>query len=158
MFGEAFQNRGQPNSLFSTVKWMPDFTSRKFYPTGCSLSLGKPAGGHRFQQDNDPKHTRTRTTTFMEENDINWWKTPPELPDRNPIELLWHELKHFLRNIVKPKSKDELVAGISRIWYDKVSPTKCQTYIVHLHTVLLLVVAREGKSLREIKCTPQKVL
>ena len=81
MFGEAFQNRGQPNSLFSMVKWMPDFMSRKFYPTGCSLSLGKPAGGHRFQQDNDPKHTSRRATTFMEENDINWWKTPPELPD-----------------------------------------------------------------------------
>ena len=158
MFGEAFQNRGQPNSLFSTVKWMADFMSRKFYPTGCSLSLGKPAGGHRFQQDNDPKLTSRRTTTFMEENDINWWKTPPELPDWNPIELLWHELKHFLRNIVKPKSNDELVAGISRFWYDKVNPTKCQTYIVHLHTVLPLVVAREGKSLREIKCTPQKVL
>ena len=94
----------------------------------------------------------------MEENDINWWKTPPQLPDRNPIELLWHELKPFLRNIVKPKSKDELVAGISSFWYDKVNPTKCQTYIVHLHTVLPLVVAREGKSLQEIKCTPQKVL
>ena len=53
----------------------------------------------------------------MEENDINWWKTPPQLPDQNPIELLWHELKHFLRNIVKPKSKDELVAGISSFWY-----------------------------------------
>ena len=94
----------------------------------------------------------------MEENDINWPKTPPELPDLNPIELLWHELKHFLRNVVKPKSKDELVEGISRFWYDKVNPTKCQTYIGLLHTVLPLVVAREGKSLREIKCTPQKVL
>lgn len=82
----------------------------------------------------------------MEENDINWWKTPPESPDLNPIELLWHELKHFLRNVVKPKSKDEQVAGILRFWYDTVNPTKCQTYIGHLHTVLLLVVAREGKA------------
>ena len=51
--------------------------------------------GHRFQQDNDPKHTSRIARTFMEENDINWWKTPPEPPDLNPIELLRHELKHF---------------------------------------------------------------
>ena len=49
--------------------------------------------GHRFMQDNDPKHTSRATCQFMEENGINWWKTPPESPDSNPIENLWHELK-----------------------------------------------------------------
>ena len=33
---------------------------------------------HHFQQVNDPKHTSHLARTFMEENDINWWKTPPE--------------------------------------------------------------------------------
>ena len=49
--------------------------------------------GHRFMQDNDPKHTSRRARAFFEEHDINWWRTPPESPDSNPIENLWHELK-----------------------------------------------------------------
>ena len=32
------------------------------------------------------------------------------------IELLWHELKTFLRRVVKPTIKDEPVAGIHRFW------------------------------------------
>ena len=30
---------------------------------------------------------------YFESRGINWWKTPPESPDANPIENLWHELK-----------------------------------------------------------------
>ena len=53
----------------------------------------KYPGGHRFMQDNDPKHTSRRAAAFFEEQGIRWWKTPPESPDANPIENLWHELK-----------------------------------------------------------------
>ena len=42
--------------------------------------------GHRFMQDNDPKHTSIRASTFFANHNINWWKTPPEIPDANPIE------------------------------------------------------------------------
>ncbi len=49
--------------------------------------------GHRFMQDNDPKHTSRCAAAFFEEKGIQWWKTPPESPDANPIENLWHELK-----------------------------------------------------------------
>ena len=52
---------------------------------------------HRFQQDNDPKHTSRYGKNFFNENDVFWWETPPESPDLNPIELLWHEL-HFMWN------------------------------------------------------------
>ena len=60
--------------------------------------------GHRFQQDKDPKHTSRLASSFMEEQGINWCKTPPESPDLNAIELLWHKLKHFLCTKVKPKT------------------------------------------------------
>ena len=49
--------------------------------------------GHRFMQDNDPKHTSRRAQAFFSEQNINWWRTPPESPDANPIENLWHKLK-----------------------------------------------------------------
>jgi transposase len=48
---------------------------------------------HRFMQDNDPKHTSRRAQMFFTEKSINWWRTPPESPDANPIENMWHELK-----------------------------------------------------------------
>lgn len=32
--------------------------------------------GHRFMQDNDPKHTSRLAKCFMQEKNINWWKTP----------------------------------------------------------------------------------
>ena len=52
--------------------------------------------GHRFMQDNDPKHTSLHARKFMEEKGVNWWKTPAESPDANPIKNLWHELKKNL--------------------------------------------------------------
>ena len=49
--------------------------------------------GHCFMADNDPKHTSKAALTFLEDNNIYWWQTPPESPDLNPIENMWHELK-----------------------------------------------------------------
>ena len=63
---------------------------------------------HRFMQDNDPKHTSRLANDFFRDNDINWWRTPPESPDCNPIENLWHEMKEYLRREVKLKIKLEL--------------------------------------------------
>lgn len=52
-----------------------------------------PNGSHRFMQDNDPKHTSKKAREFFAEKGVNWWHTPPESPDTNPIENLWHEMK-----------------------------------------------------------------
>ena len=32
--------------------------------------------GHRFMQDNDPKHTSRVAKAFFAENGVNWWRTP----------------------------------------------------------------------------------
>ena len=61
--------------------------------------------GHRFIQDNDPKHKFAKAQEFFIDHGVNWWHTPPESPDCNPIESKWHEMKEHLRREVKPQRK-----------------------------------------------------
>ena len=96
-------------------------------------------------QDNDPKLTSILGQTTMVENNINWWKTPPESPDLNPIENLWHEIKYHLRNRVKPINKEELCNGIKEFW-SSVTPLKCRKYINHIQKVLPVVIERDGRA------------
>ena len=50
--------------------------------------------GHRLQQDNDPKHASKHIEDFFKEHGVNWWPTPPESPDMNPIENIWGSLNN----------------------------------------------------------------
>ena len=100
---------------------------------------------HRFMQDNDPKHTSLHARAFMTDNGIKWWPTPPESPDANPIENLWHEMKEFIRREVKPKNKIELVNGIKQFWRT-VDRTKCIKYIRHLRKVLPRIIDLSGEA------------
>jgi transposase len=49
---------------------------------------------------------------FLKNEKVIYWPTPPESPDLNPIECVWHEMKHYLRKYAKPKTKAELEQGI----------------------------------------------
>lgn len=99
--------------------------------------------GHRFMQDNDPKHTSRKVQDFLAEKSINWWKTPAESPDCNPIENIWHELKEYIRREVKPRTKEQLVEGIQQFWAT-VDVQKCQKYIRHLRKVIPRVIELNG--------------
>ena len=98
---------------------------------------------HYFMQDNDPKHSSRYAKAWMEEKGVNWWKTPPESPDLNPIENLWHELKEYIRREVKPKVKQELIDGILAFWRT-VDVDKCNKYINHLRKVIPKVIELNG--------------
>ncbi|KAL6742774.1 hypothetical protein Aduo_015888 [Ancylostoma duodenale] len=54
-------------------------------------------GRCRLAQDNDPKHTSQFTSKHLDQWKIERLEWPPESPDLNPIEFVWHQLKHFLR-------------------------------------------------------------
>lgn len=104
-----------------------------------------PPTTHRFMQDNDPKHTSRAAQAFYAQSGINWWRTPAESPDLNPIENLWHELKEFIRREVKPTTKQELVNGINSFWAT-VDEHKCCRYINHLRKVLPRVIEVNGEA------------
>ena len=101
---------------------------------------------HRFMADNDPKHTSTHAQEFLINNNINWWRTPAESPDLNPIENLWHELKEYICREIKPKRKEELVEGIitCKFW-GTVDVNKCNKYIRHIFKVILKVIELNGE-------------
>ena len=81
----------------------------------------------KFMQDNDPKHTSRIVGDWMDDNNINWWRTPPESPDLNPIENVWHELKEYISRVVKPKVKAQLISGILEFW--ETVDNKCSRHL-----------------------------
>ena len=69
------------------------FVYQDIFRTHLLLFLEKMPN-HRFQQDNASFQRSVSTKGFFEEHEITLFETPPESPDLNPIENIWHE--HFL--------------------------------------------------------------
>lgn len=99
--------------------------------------------GHRLYQDNDPKHASHYISDFFEEHQVNWWVSPPESPDLNPIENIWGSMKQYLRNHFKPRTLSELKVGIQEFWVT-LTPEVCSRYIGHLHRVIPKVIEVGG--------------
>ena len=102
------------------------------------------AESHRLQQDNEPKYCSSLKDDFFSENEISWWRTPPESPDLNSIINIWGSLKQFLRTTYKPKDLNDLKQGIQRFW-SSLTPEICSRYINHLHKVVPIVIKLQGE-------------
>ena len=94
--------------------------------------------GYRFQQDNDPKHCAHFTRNYFSAHNVNWWRTPAESPDLNPIENVWGSMKEYLCNTHKPKGLEGLKKGIREFW-NTLTPSVCTNYINHIHRVMPVV-------------------
>ena len=97
----------------------------------------------RLMQDNDPKHTSGLATDYLTLQGVNWWKTPPESPDLNPIENVWGSLKRYLRDHHKPHNQQSLIEGIKKFW-KTLTPTVCARYINHINKVIPKVIQENG--------------
>jgi transposase len=61
-------------------------------------------------------------------------KLPPYSPDINVIELVWAELKRFLRKKLL-KSKQEIANRVQKFFTEILTVEKCQTYIGRVNEV-----------------------
>ncbi|KHJ81081.1 hypothetical protein OESDEN_19235, partial [Oesophagostomum dentatum] len=64
-----------------------------FYLPFASLAYN---GKCRLAHDNDAKHKSRYTLSWMEDHGVTCIDWPPESPDLNPIEKVWHHLKDYL--------------------------------------------------------------
>lgn len=99
--------------------------------------------GHRFHQDNNPKHSAKLSQEFLSSTGINWVKSPPRSHDLNPIELVWTEL---IQNVAKrlPKTLGQVIVAVKDYW-KTLTPEKCSEFIDKLTNVVPKVLEKNGE-------------
>ena len=91
--------------------------------------------GHRFHQDNNPKHSAKLSQEFLESTGINWVKSPPRSHDLNPIELVWTDLIQVVAKRL-PKTIGQVVVAVKEYW-KTLTPEKCSEFIDKLVDVII---------------------
>ena len=62
--------------------------------------------------DNDPKHTSKVVAKWLKDNKFKVLDWPPHIPDHNPIENVWAELKKRVR-ARRPYKPDSVTPSLS---------------------------------------------
>ena len=101
------------------------------------------AGGI-FMQDNDPKHTARATKQWLQENNVAVMEWPPQSPDMNPIENLWHILglkRHELQT--RPTSTNQLWDVCKSSW-NLITAPECARIVNTMPARMEAVIKAKG--------------
>ena len=101
-------------------------------------------GTNYFQDDNAPAHRHKKVKEWMERNDIMNLMWPPQSPDLNPIENLWHFLKMKVAKH-RPMNKKELVKAIKHVWNNEISSELIVNLIESMNRRLERLLISKGK-------------
>lgn len=99
-----------------------------------------------FQQDNDSKHTSNTARKWFESKKIDILEWPPQSPDLNPMEHLWHHLKKQLAEyMTEPRGILELWERVETEW-NKIPADVCMNLIESMPKRITAVLKAKGKN------------
>lgn len=96
----------------------------------------------KYYQDNDPKHKAHKVRMWLLYNCPKVLETPPQSPDLNVIENLWHHLEVAIRkhNI---SNKSDLKTALREEW-ENISPSYCEKLVRSMPSRLRAVKSARG--------------
>ena len=99
-----------------------------------------------FQRDNNPKHTAKTKQEWLRDKSLNVLEWPSQIPDLNPIEHLWRDLKIAVQQRFTSNLKE--LERICREEWEKLPKYRCATLVAayprKLEAVITAKVLRKG--------------
>jgi len=99
--------------------------------------------GEIFIQDNSSIHTAPICVQAMNEQNVSVIQLPSYSPDLSIIELMWHDLKFYVRQ-KECRTIVQLNYRVQKFFRFKLTPEKCNRYLRRLLKVLDIVIEKNG--------------
>ncbi|KAK6021657.1 hypothetical protein OSTOST_12665 [Ostertagia ostertagi] len=115
----------------------------------CTTLIILTLGFCELVQDNAPPHKSRFTIDKLTEWGIETVPWPAESPDLNPIELVWGNMKTYVRK-QGVRKLDDLKAAILNFW-KTLTPDVCSKYVSGIRGKMRRVVQQRGRNIVEAK-------